>query len=183
MELPEQLEALSDAQRRDLFGWAALLKPLDRTPGSLAADMRSLHENMVSRRPGALAWLLLIGLYLAGFAVSAGTLVLAVQHKRAYRDREAAKLAAAFREAAADLREWRKQQAAAKDPAEKRRLQAQIDGRWEGLVAAWKAKPREVAVAAIGELLQQTRKDSTHAADLLRLTQVLPLQGEGWPGK
>ena len=89
MDLPDQLETLTDAQRRDLFGWAVLLKPLDRTPTSLATDMRTLHENMVSRRPGKLTWLLLISAYLAGFALSAATLLLAAEHKKAERERQA----------------------------------------------------------------------------------------------
>src|SRR5262249_51957899 len=70
LDLPGRLEEIGDSQRRELFGWSTLLHSLDRDPVSLAADMRNLRENLVSRRPGALSWLLLLGLYLAGFAVA-----------------------------------------------------------------------------------------------------------------
>lgn len=72
-ELPEDIEQLSDAQRRELFGWVRLLDPGDRTPTSLASEMRDLHEHMVMRRPGVFAWVLLMGLYLAGIGACLAT--------------------------------------------------------------------------------------------------------------
>jgi Zn-dependent protease len=80
LNLPDELEQLSDAQRRDLFGWTMLLNPLDRSPASLAADMRTLHENMVSRRPGILVWSSLVASYLLGIAAAVATVTISRQH-------------------------------------------------------------------------------------------------------
>jgi Zn-dependent protease len=67
-QLPEELELLDDAHKRDLFGWARLLSHGNNNPALLAAEMRSLHEHMVTRQPGALVWLLFLALYLGGVA-------------------------------------------------------------------------------------------------------------------
>jgi Zn-dependent protease len=67
-QFPEDLEQLDDAQKRDLFGWARLLNRGDGDPASLAGEMRTLHENMVTRQPGLLLWVLFIALYLGGIA-------------------------------------------------------------------------------------------------------------------
>jgi hypothetical protein len=108
-EWPDQLEQMSDSQRRDLFGWARLLNPLDRQPASVAASMRNLHEAVVSRRPGVAAWALLLLFYLAGFAVSVGTLT------QSFRDTDRAREARAERladEAEQGFRELARLQAA-----------------------------------------------------------------------
>jgi Zn-dependent protease len=69
-QFPERIEELADGQRRELFGWALLLNPLERAPGPLAESMRELHEHMVARRPSAAVWLALMLLYLGGWAAA-----------------------------------------------------------------------------------------------------------------
>jgi Zn-dependent protease len=90
LALPDRLEDLSDAERRDLFDRARRIEYTRRNPTLIAGEMRLLHEHMVTRRPGALAWSLLLGLYLAGIAGSVAAPVLAVQQHRAEQARAAA---------------------------------------------------------------------------------------------
>jgi hypothetical protein len=71
-QLPDTLEQLDDAQKRELFGWACLFNHNDGDPTSLAGEMRTLHEHMVTRQPRLLVWLLFTALYVGGIAASVG---------------------------------------------------------------------------------------------------------------
>lgn len=110
-EWPEQVEQMSDSQRRDLFGWARLLNPLGKQPPSLAANMRNLHEAVVSRRPGVAAWVLLLFFYFAGFAVGVGTLVLSFADTAKARDARGDLLAEQSMDAFLDLARMRQRKA------------------------------------------------------------------------
>jgi Zn-dependent protease len=79
-QFPDDLEQLGDAQKRDLFGWARLLNHDDRNPVSVAGEMRSLHEHMVTRQPGLLVCLVLLGLYLGGIAAALAVPLLQIAH-------------------------------------------------------------------------------------------------------
>jgi hypothetical protein len=142
---PEQLEQMSDPERRDLFGWATRLHPMNQQPPLLANAMRDLHEAVVSRRPGAMAWLLLFALYLAGFVAAAATMVLLFRHSAEQNSRAGSLLAGeslgAFREMAA----LRKQGAA----------DERIEELREEQVAAFGGHPKGAQVRALDQLVRR----------------------------
>ena len=72
LELPDEIERLSDAQRRLLFARAVPRVAQDqRNPASLAAQFRAVYEHMMARRPSFLTTVLFMALYLSGFAAYA----------------------------------------------------------------------------------------------------------------
>jgi len=158
LALPGRLEEIGDAQRRELFGWAALLHPLDRDPISLAADMRNLHEQMVSRRPGTVASLALLGLYLAGFAAAFGALWLSASDTRERRDAQIAALIASFDRTAVVVHELR--EASPKTPpARLAALREERSTRWEGLLAEWRRAPVKVRQQALNALHHRAEEE------------------------
>jgi tetratricopeptide (TPR) repeat protein/Zn-dependent protease len=67
-ELPEEIERLSEAQRRLLFARAVPRVAQDeRNPARLAVQVRTVYEHMMARRPSALVTIVFMALYLSGF--------------------------------------------------------------------------------------------------------------------
>lgn len=154
--LPARLEELGDGQRRELFGWAALLNPLDRDPASLARDMRNLHENMVSRRPGALAWLGLVAAYLAGFAAAFAALALSFRDTQQQRREQAEALFARFHDTTAELAAMEREMATAPFPR-RLTLEEAMPRRWRELVEEYRAAPAKVREQAVARLRAEAR--------------------------
>jgi Zn-dependent protease len=155
--LPETLEALDDAHRRELFGWARLLNPLDRGPTSLAADVRNLHECMVSRPPGFWGRVGLLVPYVLGLAATVAGIVLFTLDDEVRAARTAEELAGTFAgtvDAVRDLRNRAKQHEEAAAGQEAARLRAEADEKWAGLVAEWKREPLGVQIEALRRVVQ-----------------------------
>lgn len=73
--LPDQIEQLDEAQRRVLFARALQRLPQDqRTPTSLARQVRAVYAHMMARRPSLSVTALFVALYLSGFAACAAVL-------------------------------------------------------------------------------------------------------------
>ena len=77
LELPDDIDQLNDAERRELFARTLMLNSSDRSPAGVAANFLSLYESLASRRPGLLVQGLLAGLYVAGIVAAIGTTLLA----------------------------------------------------------------------------------------------------------
>jgi Zn-dependent protease len=164
LELPEQLEALDDAQRRELVGWANRLIPTHRTPQGQAALVRQLHENLVSRHPGFLGRVGLLLVYGSGIVATLATVAVLGWIDNVQPDPQADELATAFVDTVdtiLDLRAEMEEQAnaMAQEPAradavrkEVLRLRAEAEARWSELVKAWKAQPAPVQRRAFNRL-------------------------------
>lgn len=75
LSLPDQIEQLDEAQRRVLFARALQRLPQDqRTPTSLARQVRAVYAHMMARRPSLSVIALFVVLYLSGFAACAAVL-------------------------------------------------------------------------------------------------------------
>lgn len=68
-ELPAELSALSELERRALFSGARFLKPDTRDPGEYASEMKTLHEEAVTKPTALIATLALLALYAGGTVV------------------------------------------------------------------------------------------------------------------
>jgi tetratricopeptide (TPR) repeat protein/Zn-dependent protease len=69
LELPDEIERLSETQRRHLFARAVRRVPQDQhSPARLAGEVRAVYEHMMARRPSVLVTVLFMALYLSGFA-------------------------------------------------------------------------------------------------------------------
>jgi Zn-dependent protease len=174
-QMPGRLEDLDDGQRRELFGWALLLNPVDRSPANLAEAMRSLHEHMVSRRPAPWVFVGLLLLYLGGFAGSAAALL---QPARAERRQYEAALALAEDSAPALDEVLRLRRAARKARAEKaRELKAESEAKWAEVVGAWREQPAGVRARALQRLYAGwAREDGLRKLLLARLQTALEAQ-------
>jgi Zn-dependent protease len=163
LELPPRMEELSDAQRRELFGWAMLLHPMDRTPTSLAADMRTLHENMVSRPPSLPVGVALTLVYLGGFAAGIAALALSRQHTLEAQTQALVQHARGTIERIAELGRQQRQR-----PAPDRRIQDEIVRHRQELLARWRRASADVQNAARTRLFTDPPTGSAdHASALL----------------
>jgi hypothetical protein len=147
-QLPDDLDLLDDSQKRELFGWARLLNHRDGNPTSLAGEMRTLHEHMVTRQPGVLVWLLFLALYLGGIAASLGG-GLYVMKENATRAaqiveqrvaEQAATLVADYDRKMAAVHDLRKQATSARGK-EKATLLARAEKKRSEIAQEWVASP------------------------------------------
>jgi Zn-dependent protease len=182
LELPDRLEELSDSQRRDLFGWALLLHPLDRSPVSLANDMRAMHEHMVSRPVGWVVCMVFLGLYLSGIAGASAAGLLAYQHNQKHVQQEKIiALVNRFDKAVDEMHDLDRRHKRLRDPKGRDRLEAkQLQGRvnrvWGELIAEWKKAPPEIQQEAKKRVLKQLDpKQPGRRGAALRLVRDLGL--------
>src|SRR5262249_40856307 len=149
------------------------------SPVSLANDMRSLHEHMVSRRPGPAVWAGLLALYLCGVAGSVGAGLLARRHNAEHaeraREEQIAALADRFEKALVTINDLRAKRQSLRDPggrdrAEAERVQDEVSRVWQEMLEEWKAAPVGVQTQAKRRVLEPSpRRQPGRLADVRRL--------------
>jgi Zn-dependent protease len=142
LNMPEKMEELEESQRRDLFGWAMLLHPWDRTPVALAGDMRALHENIVSRRPGLMLWGVLLLLYLGSIGLGVASLFVISADNIAHEQRYRAELREEFAQTMQEIGQMKKE----------KKSKEEIEQRWQQFFAQWKKAPinrREIVLRSL----------------------------------
>ena len=148
-QLPDDLEQLDDSQKRELFGWARLFDHGEGDPTNLAGEMRTLHENMVSRQPRLLVWLLFLALYLGGIAASVGGGAFILERIEAH---QAGALVSLYDEKMAEVRQLRRESKSTLDPKKGAALEGQILARRTEVLLAWTASPIAAQVRGLQAL-------------------------------